>query len=305
MEAFSQLLPPSHWRPFGNIIRLRCRVVLVRQYPTRATNSMASLGGIVSFLVTIFLYLKHVGPPSARSEFPQIQFISPLHFGIISNRSAMLSPLYPVNVLILHLRRSIRLQSWYICSFSSRMGTSSRFSWYGSCVIFMLLCLIASAFSGIPPHRSQYIPCGNCGASPNTTHNIQGRALNLVNAAAIGGGWSAKYLKVSLAMPATVAAHNLLQLYDGILQLTQPGAAHGPLSRHFQFALGNLEIVLAAVDPANGVPWDLVYAFVLNARARAAFGFAGLYYGYLRNTAGQSVYFALQPLPAPRMGLAG
>ena len=128
-----------------------------------------------------------------------------------------------------------------------------------------------------------------------STDLIQLRAVHLNSAVvgvALGGGWRAYFQTISTAMPAGIAVTNLESLYQGVMQLTQAG--QGPIHQTFQFVLGSLELVLETADPSTGIPWDLVCAFAIQARARSALGLAGLYRGRLQSTAGQAVIFALQ-----------
>ena len=99
---------------------------------------------------------------------------------------------------------------------------------------------------------------------------------------------------MSFGLSVGIAASHLEQLYSNVIDLTEPGFTPGPLHRFFGAALGDLELVFEAVDSSQGVPRDLVYAFVRQAKNRVALGLAGLYAGRLHNPAGQVVKFALQ-----------
>ena len=168
----------------------------------------------------------------------------------------------------------------------------------GFAVIVMIYFLAVRAASMVlpvtrPPATIPY----ETGAKPSDTDLARKRAIHLTSLNSgmdMGGGWRAHFLSVTTGMPAAIAANNLEQLYDGIMGLTQPGTSPGPLSRHFGYSCGNLEIILQTVDPSFAVPWDLVYAFVSAAREKAALGFAGMYRGQINNAAGQAVLFALQ-----------
>ena len=102
------------------------------------------------------------------------------------------------------------------------------------------------------------------------------------------------FFQILPALPAAVAVDNLEQIYDSVMHLTQPGAIPSPVHNFFVCSSGHLEVVLQSVNPALGVPWDLVHAFVSDARARTALGFVGLFNGYLKNAAGQTVLCALR-----------
>ena len=147
--------------------------------------------------------------------------------------------------------------------------------------------------TALPAARSPAMALYELEGRQSVTDLIQTRAVHLNNMA-IGGGWNARFSSMTFGLSVGVAAGHLEQLYSNVIDLTEPGTTHGPLHRFFGAALGDLELVFEAVDPSQGVPWDLVYAFVWQAKNRVALGLAGLYAGRLQNSAGQVVRFALQ-----------
>ena len=158
---------------------------------------------------------------------------------------------------------------------------------------FFCLFVISTTVTALPAACSSAIGFSELEGKQSVTDLIQTRAVHLNNMA-IGGGWNARYSSMVFGLSMGIAASHLEQLYSNIMDLTKPGSTYGPVHRFFGAALGDLELVFEAVDPSQGVPWDLVYAFVRQARNRVALGLAGLYAGRLQNSAGQVVRFALQ-----------
>ena len=126
------------------------------------------------------------------------------------------------------------------------------------------------------------------------TSVVRRSAVQLTGGKSLGNGWSFNFLQIIPSLPAAIAVNNLEHIYDSVMQLSQPGATSSPLHNRFAFPYGDLEIILQSVNPALAVPWDLVYSFATDARARTALGFVGLFSGYLKNAAGQTVLCALR-----------
>ena len=160
-------------------------------------------------------------------------------------------------------------------------------------LILFCLFVIGTVVTAFPAARFSAMAFHELEGRQSVTNLIQTRAVHLNNMA-IGGGWDARFSSMTFGLSVGIAASHLEQLYSNIIDLTQPGSTHGPLHRFFGAALGDLELVFEAVDSSQGVPWDLVYAFVWQAKNRVALGLAGLYTGRLQNSAGQVVRFALQ-----------
>lgn len=166
-------------------------------------------------------------------------------------------------------------------------------------VIMLWMCFFAvrAASMVLPVTQTLAMIRYESRAEPSDTDMARRRAIYLTSLASgmdMGGGWRAHFLSMTIGMPGAIAVDNLEQLYDGIMELTQPGTDSGPLNRHFGYSCGNLEIILQTMDSSLAIPWDVVYSFVSHARDRAALGFAGLYHGYIQDAAGQAVLFALQ-----------
>ena len=163
-----------------------------------------------------------------------------------------------------------------------------------------ILCLFFltshSLALSVPIARSPTINFKEREVRLSSSSTIQKRAVHLNGAMSmtIGGDWYARFSSMTMAMSAGIAANNLEQFYSRALGLTDPGYQNSPLHRSFGVLLGNLELVFESADPAYGVPWPLIHAFLWQARQSVALGLAVLYAGQLRNSAGQAVNFALR-----------
>ena len=164
---------------------------------------------------------------------------------------------------------------------------------FAKLLLFYLLILPATSMA-LPISSSLAIMQPDSVSKPTNVDDVRRSMVQLTGAKPLGNGWSFKFLQITPSLPAAVAVNSLEQIYDSVMQLTQPGTTSGPLHNQFVFSYGHLEVVLQSVNPALAVSWDLVYAFVLDARARTALGFVGLFSGYLKNAAGQTVLCALQ-----------
>lgn len=157
--------------------------------------------------------------------------------------------------------------------------------------LFFFLCATSLA---LPVASSLVIRQSDSIIRPTDIDVVRRSAVQLTGGRPLGNGWIFNFLQIIPALPAAVAVDNLEHIYDSIMQLTQPGAIPSPFHSYFAYSYGQLEVTLQSANPALAVPWDLVYAFVADARARTALGFVGLYSGYLKNAAGQTVLCALR-----------
>lgn len=160
-------------------------------------------------------------------------------------------------------------------------------------LFFFCHFVISTIVTAFPTARSSAMALHAPEGSQSVTDLIQTRAVHLNNMA-IRGGWNARFSSMTCGLSVGIAVNHLEQLYSNVIELTEPESTHGPLHKFFGAALGDLELVFEAVDPSQGVPWDLVYAFAWQAKNTVALGLAGLYTGRLQNSAGQVVKFSLQ-----------
>ena len=89
------------------------------------------------------------------------------------------------------------------------------------------------------------------------------------------GVWSVNFLKLTVF---PVAQANLVELYHGVMALTEPYAHQTPQCGYFQYNFGRLALIFESQD-SRYIPWKVIYDFAQQAIDRADRGLTGLYSG--------------------------